>query len=352
MPSGGELVVSVGVFLPDVLLVNVSAAGRVFSWDEAERNSVRISQVPFPNGTHAYLLQVPFTHPLVTQKYLGEGSWSYSLSVLLSFLLSPDGQIFHVPAVVHSTLQDVVLPQLKGSCTERGVRFQMHYGNLQNKWGVYVGGLKLDKQLVQDGQYELDKTEEFISVEIPLFAPGMDYKDLNLRGLEVSVTVRLVHMETQEEISHLQECVLPVEELLVCLPNGHMVALLDVSGVFPPVDPKRMALLDPSCGPQDTDQSRVLFSFPSGSCGSAVTHTDGHVLYINQVRYPSPDPAHTMLHPHLLYSVPLMCVYPESGPYSVSIYRPRSIVPPAAPFTSLPHPQSTELKWRPLPAGG
>ncbi|XP_049338713.1 uncharacterized protein LOC111196783 isoform X2 [Astyanax mexicanus] len=354
-PSGGELLVSVGVFLPDILLVNVSTADQVFTWDEAERNSVRISQVSFSNGTHSYLLQVPFRHPLVTQKYVGEGYSSYSLSLLLSFLLSPDGQIFHVPLILRSTLQDAVVPWLEGACSDRGVRIQVHYGNLQKQWGVYVGGLKL-QQLLQNRQYILDTTEESVSIEIPLFAPGMDYKGLSLQGLEVSVWVRLVHVKTMEELSHLQECTLPVKELLVCLPDGQMVALLDVSGVFPPVDPKRMVLLDPSCGPLDTDSSRVLFSFPSGSCGSVVTHADGHVIYANTARYLPPDPAHARLHPHL-YSVPLMCVFPESGPYSISIYRPRSTAPPTAPLIPIPYPHtphthSADLKWLPLPAGG
>ncbi|KAL7835220.1 hypothetical protein SRHO_G00294670 [Serrasalmus rhombeus] len=68
VPSGEELVLSVGDFLSDVMLVNVTVAGQRFSLEDAERNTIRISQVPFPNGTHSYLLQVPLTHPLITQQ--------------------------------------------------------------------------------------------------------------------------------------------------------------------------------------------------------------------------------------------------------------------------------------------
>ncbi|XP_036436214.1 uncharacterized protein LOC118814624 [Colossoma macropomum] len=353
-PSGGELVLSVGEFLSDVMLVNVTVAGRRFSLEEAERNAVRISQVPFPNGTHSYLLQVPFTHPLITQQYLGKGHRNYSLSVLFSFLLSPDGETFHIPANVHSSLQDVVVPWLKGECTERGVRILVRYGNLRGEWSVYVGGLRLDWQLVKDGQYVLDTTGEFITVEIPLYAPGMDYRGLDLRGLAVSVWVSLVHMETLEEFTHLQECVMPVEELLVCLPDGQMVVLLDMSRVLPSVDPKHTALLDPSCGPLDTDHSRALFRFPAESCGSTITHMDGHVTYTNEVRLLSPGLSHVRPHPHphLSNSVPVMCVYPESEPRSVSIYRPRSTAPPTAALRPPSRTRHSEIKRRPLPAGG
>ncbi|XP_017544117.1 rhodopsin kinase GRK1b isoform X2 [Pygocentrus nattereri] len=362
LPSGGELVLSVGDFLSDVMLVNVTVAGQRFSLEDAERNAIRISQVPFPNGTHSYLLQVPLTHPLITQQYWGKGRRSYLLSVLFSFLLSPDGETFHIPADVHSSLQDVdesttfspVVPWLKGECMERGVRILVHYGKVQGEWRVYVGGLRLDWQLVQDGQYVLDSTDELITVDIPLYAPGMDYRGLDLRGLAVSVSVSLVHMETLEEFTHLQECVMPVEELLVCLPDGQMVVVLDMSGVLPPVDPKHTALLDPSCGPLDTDRSKVLFRFPAESCGSTITHMDGHVIYINEVRLHSPGSSHVRPHPHphLSYSVPVMCVYPENEPRSVSIYRPRSTVPPTAALKPPSHTQRSEIKQRPLPAGG
>ncbi|KAI4902538.1 hypothetical protein NFI96_013160, partial [Prochilodus magdalenae] len=271
VPSGGEFLVSVGKFLSDVVLVNVTVAGHGLSLEEAEQKAVRISQVPFPNSTHSYLLQVPFTHPLVTQQYLGKGVRSYSLSVLFTFLLSPDGEIFHIPAEVHSSVQDVVVPWLEGDCTKHGVRILMHYGNLQAEWSVYVGGLRLDWQLIQDGQYVLDTTEELITIEIPLYAPGMDYRGLDLLGLAVSVWVSFVHMEMLEEYTHLQECVVPVKELLVCLPDGQMVVLLDMSSVFPPVDPKHATLLDPSCSPVDTDRSRALFRFAAESCGSMIT---------------------------------------------------------------------------------
>ncbi|XP_066514638.1 zona pellucida protein AX 4 isoform X2 [Hoplias malabaricus] len=354
--GGGRLAVSVGVFLPDVVLENVTVATRVFNLNESKQNTVQISQLSFPNGTHSYLLQVPFSHPLVTSKYLGGGYRSYSLSLLFSFLLSPDGEVFHVPAAVRATQQDVVAPRLGGECTEHGVRILVHYGDLEAEWSVYVGGLKLDWQLVQEGQYVVDSTEEFLSLEIPLYAPGVDYRGLDLRGLEVSVWVSVVHMATMEEFTHLQECLLPVEELLVCLPDGQMVVLLDLSAVFPGANPGLLALQDSSCVPLASDGSSVMFRFNTETCGTTVTHVDGHVIYTNEVRLLSPSPAHVRQgpHPHLSPRIPLICVYPENEPSRVSIYKPHSPPAPLRPpqHTHTSHKHSTEMKWRPLPAGG
>ncbi|XP_076867362.1 uncharacterized protein LOC143518632 isoform X2 [Brachyhypopomus gauderio] len=355
VPSMGKFAVSVCCFLWDVALLNVSLAGRQLRVEEAELSGVHVSKVPFPNGTHLYLLQVPLTHPLVSQKYLGKGDRSFTLSVRFSFMLSPGGETFHQSATVHTRLQDVVLPHLEGECTASGVRILLHYGNMDSDWAMYVGGHRLDWDLVRSGRYTLNSYQGHFTVEVPFYAPGMDYRDLTVRGLVVSVSVSLVHLETLEIQEFLQQCELPVNELLVCLPDRRVVVLVDTAGTIPPVDPVHTALLDAACGPLETTPSRALFNFPAASCGSSVTHKGGQVIYTNEVRYIPPDPAHPK--PHLPYSVPLMCVYLESSVRGPTIYQPRSVLPTDPTLSPPPPPlslltKSTERKKRALHAGG
>lgn len=66
--SEGVFSMALGVFPSDVSLVNITIGGQTASTSEAGSLGLVLSHVPFPNGTHAYLLQVPFTHPLVSQQ--------------------------------------------------------------------------------------------------------------------------------------------------------------------------------------------------------------------------------------------------------------------------------------------
>lgn len=59
--------VTLGVFPADVSLQNITLGGETMSWTEAQYN-IHLKQILFSNGSHAYELQVPFSHPMVTQK--------------------------------------------------------------------------------------------------------------------------------------------------------------------------------------------------------------------------------------------------------------------------------------------
>ena len=62
----------VGSFPPDVFFSYLSVGEQTVSWDEVPHFGFNLSEVPFPNGTHGYLLQIPFSHTLVSQKVRAE----------------------------------------------------------------------------------------------------------------------------------------------------------------------------------------------------------------------------------------------------------------------------------------
>ncbi|XP_043096213.1 uncharacterized protein LOC122345804 [Puntigrus tetrazona] len=363
VPSQREFSISLCCFPRDVSLRNVTVAGQPVLWEEKERNGFRLSQNPLPNNTYMYLFQMPFSHPLIRQKYLGDRFRRYTLYGVFSFILFPDGEIYNHSTTVEAELQDVVLPKLEGECTVRGVRTLAYYGNIDSsEWSLYVGRRRLDWELVELGGFSLDARELYLSLEVPLYAPGMAYEGLGLQGLLVSVLVSLVHVETAEEQTHVQRCVFPVRELLVCLPDGRMVVMIDTAGVSPPVNPKHTALLDPACRPLETDHSRALFSFSIDSCGTFTTHDGDQVIYRNEVRNMPPFPPHlrplSQSQPH--YRVPLGCVHPENGNRTLAIYLP-SHSPTLLPMkhTGKPalnshtrNPESRDQKNHSLPAVG
>ncbi|KAJ8401736.1 hypothetical protein AAFF_G00377070 [Aldrovandia affinis] len=153
----------------------------------------------------------------------------------------------------------------------------------------------------------------------------MTYEDLTLRGLVVSVHVNLVDKEKGKvENALIQRCTFPIRELLVCLPERRMVLVADTSHISPPIEPRRVTLLDPSCGPIDTDRTRALFSLSLDSCGTIRTLEDNHLVYVNEVRYspsqyPPPDP---LTPPQSQYRLPIGCRYPVKDNGSLPIYHP------------------------------
>ncbi|KAG5284615.1 hypothetical protein AALO_G00028630 [Alosa alosa] len=347
--SEGVFSVALGVFPPDVSLVNVTVAGQTVSVSEAGSLGLQLSHIPFPNGTHAYLLQVPFSHPLVSQQYLGDGGRRYSLSVIFSLLVSPEADLYHHPAAVETDLQDVVLPNIEGQCTQRGVELLLHYGNMDTDWAMYMGGQRLDWELVQLAGFSLVAEKDQLSVDVPLYSQGMTYEGLGMEGLLVSAELTLVHPDTGEDITYRQHCVFPVQELLVCLPDGRVVVLIDTSDVFPSIDPKWTSLLNPTCRPLETNESRALFSFSIETCGTIKTLKDGRRSYYNEVRYMPPYQPH--LKPpgshHLNFRVPVECVHPAKGTHTLSIFQSQSNTTPAAARSRRPrlHRMAGHWKW-------
>ncbi|KAK1797106.1 hypothetical protein P4O66_008489, partial [Electrophorus voltai] len=62
------LSVTLGVFAADVYLQSVTIGGTTLAWTEAQLQGLNLTQVVFHNGSHAYVLQLPFSHALVTQE--------------------------------------------------------------------------------------------------------------------------------------------------------------------------------------------------------------------------------------------------------------------------------------------
>ncbi|KAJ8342972.1 hypothetical protein SKAU_G00329000 [Synaphobranchus kaupii] len=323
VPSERVFSVTLGAFRPDVSLRNITVGGEPASWVKAERLGLKVSHVPFPNDTHAYLLEVPFSHPLISKKYIGGRHRRYTLAVTFTLLISPHGEVYNHPAAVVCDLQDVVLPRLEGTCTDRGVKILVHYGNLDSQWDVYLGDHKLDWALVERGGYVLETRKDYYSLELPLYHVGMAYEYLTLRGLVVSVQVNLMDREKGSmESTFVQHCSFPARELLVCLPDRWMVLVADTSYVTPPIEPQLTTLLDPSCGPRETDHTRALFSFSLDSCGTIRTLDGNHLVYVNEVSY-SPAlyrTADPLIHLRSQYRLPISCRYPgDQWQQSVSL---------------------------------
>lgn len=95
-----------------------------------------------------------------------------------------------------------VLPKLEGECTVQGVHILAYYGNIDSsEWSLYVGGMRLDWELVELGGFYLNPHELYLSLEVPLYAPGMAYEVREKP--ETTCYIEIIKVDT----NHLACCV-------------------------------------------------------------------------------------------------------------------------------------------------
>ncbi|XP_072544679.1 zona pellucida protein AX 4 [Salminus brasiliensis] len=331
--------VTLGVFAADVSLQSVTVGSDTVTWKEALHQGLHLTLLPFSNGSHAYALQVPFSHRLVTQKVINGQYRRHILPLTFDFII--------LPAEEHYSYSADVVCDLKESgehlmyfvtCTSCHVfpfilkfliffklsAFWYHFGfSLYVQWELYVGQRRLDWELVRLGDYRLKSSDDHLSVEMPLYSPGMTYEEFSLKELVAKVEFSAVDVVTLKvEHSLVQRCMFPVRDLLVCLPEGRMVVVADTTRSVPPTRPNSTSLLDPSCTPVATDSTRALFNFSLDSCGTTVTVEGNYLLYENQIRYTQkllPEEA-PIIHTDSPYRLTLQCRYPVNETRTLTVH--------------------------------
>ncbi|XP_022534131.2 zona pellucida protein AX 4 isoform X1 [Astyanax mexicanus] len=316
--------ITLGVFAADVSLHSITVKDETMTWKEAGHQGLHLFQLPFSNGSHAYTLQVPFSHRLVTQKGISVQYKRYILAFTFDFIIFPAKQRYSYSAdVVCDVKQPGVSAWLEGKCTEGGILVVLHYGSEDVQWELYVGQRMLDWELVRLGDYRLKSKNDYLSVEMPLYSPGMTYEEFSLKDVVAKVEFSAVNVATfKVEHSLVQRCKFPVRDLLVCLPERRMVVVTDTTRSVPPTSPNSTTLLDPSCVPVATDSTRALFNFSLDSCGTTVSVEGSYLLYENQIRYAQkfgPEDA-PIIHTDSPFRLTLQCRYPVNDTRTVAVH--------------------------------
>ncbi|KAJ8338203.1 hypothetical protein SKAU_G00371690 [Synaphobranchus kaupii] len=272
-----------GNFPYDVELLDVVLNGEPFTVPEAILSGYPVTMVPHINGTHAYVIKVPFEDPIVPKMYFNEGILQYSLTINYTLNIIPQDPYYHSASVI-AQIMDVFPPDLNGVCTETGIIFKMDHQKLGYLWEVDVGPYPLTAELAAQRGYILHNDSQSLTLEVPVFTTGFIYEYISLK--QFFGTFELVSRDARTleiQKSTAKRCLFKTDELIVCSTDGIMTVVTSTTAAIPQVEPRRATLLDARCKPDEFDDTRVLFAFKVNTCGTRVMVDDSYIIYENEI---------------------------------------------------------------------
>ncbi|NWZ98512.1 ZP2 protein, partial [Nesospiza acunhae] len=284
--SAGIMNVTVGTFLPDAELVNLTFEGVVVAVPEALQHGYLIHRTRYANGSKAYVLQVPLDAPSLKIEYMGEDMRAYTLNVTLTFITYPSRETFVVPVVALSAVKDAVLPSATGFCDGRNLHLIITHGNVDQNWLPFISDWHLTQEVAQKYNYILRDNGTHLAISVPFLSPHVSYEGFHTSAIKASFYLTLkddITLAQRRDFS--VSCLFSPSELIQCLPNGTVIitAIKLVGGED--LDTALLVLRDRQCKPGLVTERTATFKFNVNTCGTSRKFNSTTVTYENEVLY-------------------------------------------------------------------
>ncbi|KAK5893485.1 hypothetical protein CgunFtcFv8_006354 [Champsocephalus gunnari] len=204
---------------------------------------------------------------------------------------------------------------LDAVCTESGISFKLDHRPFDYLWEITIDSDLLTSELADQHGYIMSNDSNSLLLEVPLLSQGYQYEDATLKGFFDTFEITIRDPETSEvQSSSVKTCPVCSTELLICLTDGRMTVVADLSLAIPSGGvAARTNLRDKYCGATETDGTRALCSFLLNSCG--FTLGKDYVTYDNSIFFSKKlralknpeDPS------NIIDRVTIQCTYPPSG---------------------------------------
>ncbi|NXE78687.1 ZP2 protein, partial [Cochlearius cochlearius] len=278
--------VTLGTFLPDVELVNLTVEGATVAVPEAVQHGYQTYKIRYANGSKAYVIQVPFDAPSIKKEYLRADMRSYTLNVTLAFITHPTRDTFTVPVITVSTVEDAVLPSARGFCDERNLQLIIARGNVDQNWLPFISGWHLTPEAAQQYNYSLRDNGTHLAVSVPFLSSHVNYEDIHTSGIKASLHLTLkdgVTLADRRDFSI--SCRFSPSELIQCLPNGTVVITAVKLVGTADLDTSLLVLRDRQCKPSLVTAKTATFKFNVNTCGTSRKFSSTTMTYENDVLY-------------------------------------------------------------------
>ncbi|NWR59732.1 ZP2 protein, partial [Bucorvus abyssinicus] len=277
--------VTVGTFLLDVELVNLTIEGAAVPLPEAVQHGYLTYEIRYANRSKTYVVQVPFDAPTVKKEYLTADMRAYTLNVTLAFITHPSSESFTVPVMTVSAVKDAVLPSASGFCDGRNLHLIITHGNVDQNWLPFISDWHLTPEAAQKYKYGLRDNGTHLEIAVPFLSSDVNYEDFNASGIKASLHLTLrdgITLANRRNFSI--SCIFSPSELIQCLPNGTVV-ITTVKLGYADLDTSLLVLRDRRCKPSLVTEKTATFKFNVNTCGTSRKFNSTTMTYENDVLY-------------------------------------------------------------------
>ncbi|KAG7316350.1 hypothetical protein KOW79_019891 [Hemibagrus wyckioides] len=269
--------ITLGSFLPDVELLNFTLSTGVMSVEEANNRGFNVQQHLFPNGSKAFSMEVPFSHPAVLRTNVKLVSVVHSLPITFGLLVLPEFVFFSHSALVEAVREDIKMISMNGVCDDRNFYITIEHGN--HSFKVRVGTRDLSADL--HTEYSLKRNSTHLNMTVPFLTQDVVFVTANQSSVRARINVEIIQKNWQFKNFSLA-CTFPLI-MTECFANGSITALAVKVKSATQMIPSQLTLKDPSCKPAFSNTRFAYFSFNASSCQTTRTFHDGIMTYQNTI---------------------------------------------------------------------
>ncbi|KAM9354958.1 uncharacterized protein KZ484_013134 [Pholidichthys leucotaenia] len=326
VPEERMFSIFVGTFLNDVVLRNLTFPTGVFAVEEGAARGFHVQEQVFSNGTKDFFLQVDFDSDLVPKSNPEPLVTNYFLSLILGFVVLPEEAPFGHVVEVETSVQDVVLPTLTGTCDQKKFYISITHGSQGHNFKIMVGPRHMTSEMAED--YEFKENGTHCTLVVPYDTPDAVFEMIMSTSIRARLDVTLWEPNGLWMLNDLYlACSFPLTTTK-CYPNGTITALAVKLESVSSLVLSSLTLKDPSCKPVFSNDHFAYFSFSADSCGTTRMFSDNYMQYENEISLHYNRVAHTKSGP--VYRQTVFCYYMINETASLSFqHKPRDSDPKA-----------------------